>query len=325
MYMRKLLDYVKQDRKTMFNGEWLVTGIDCGAQNTFADFMRVKKDYGKADGRYFYHLDQSFHPDEVVTPHQAHEIGVKLAEFYKGFQVVVATHIDKDHLHSHILVNSVSFEDGRKLRSPKDALEQLRKLSDELCRNQGLSTLSEYKTGDVNSKLTAREYRAAVNGESWKFTLIHAIDDALIRSGTRQEFIENMKYEGISVKWIPDYKYMTYTLPDGKRCRDNKLHNEQYLKANMERLFDYREEYDFEPFTKEPDEGWQAVVAPNFEPLGIGRDLVRLGKELESIPQDQSHYRRIAHEDSKVRQREKIKMLAAGHKLRDELEQEQRF
>lgn len=88
MYLRKLLDYVRKDDKTMINGQWLVSGIDCSATDPFFDFMRTKRDFNKTNGKMFYHLDQSFHPDENLTPQQAHAIAVELAAFYSGHQVI---------------------------------------------------------------------------------------------------------------------------------------------------------------------------------------------------------------------------------------------
>lgn len=78
--------------------------------------------------------------------------------------------------------------------------------------------------------MNTREYRAAIRGYSWKFKLINAIDVAIEKSQTREEFIMQMEKQGYGVKWEPHYKYITYTTPQGQKCRDNRLHEEKYLK-----------------------------------------------------------------------------------------------
>lgn len=81
----------------------------------------------------YYHVIQSFSPEEVLTAETAHEIALKLAQEFAGFEVLVCTHTDRDHLHSHLIVNSVSAETGRKYHSDKDNIQQIRQASDQLC------------------------------------------------------------------------------------------------------------------------------------------------------------------------------------------------
>jgi len=133
--LQGVLDYVRQDEKCVADGMKLISGKDCCAETAYAEFMSTKNSYSKADGRFFYHYTQSFSPEENITPAQAHQAALKLAEHYDGFEVLVATHCDADHVHSHLVINSVSYADGKKLRQHPHTLEELRNISDGICRD----------------------------------------------------------------------------------------------------------------------------------------------------------------------------------------------
>lgn len=240
----------------------LITGVNCCAETAYKEFMATKKRFRKDTGMFFYHYTQSFRDGENISPQKAHEIALKFAEDnFKGFEVLVATHVDNEHLHSHFIINSVSFETGMKLHSGPDTLQKLRAYSDQVCAEQGLSILQPYQKSKTQT-ISQREYRSAVKGESWKFALIRAIEDALLLSDTRGHFIANMEYEGYTVNWSPSRKYITYTTPEGKRCRDISLHDDTYLKDNLEKLFDWRMAHRFVPGTPEPPQGWLSLIAP---------------------------------------------------------------
>lgn len=239
--MKKVMDYVAQDYKTRFeneNGEIckLVSGQNCCGDTAFQEFMATKKQYRKEKGVYFYQYVQSFKPDCGATPQDIHQMGVELAQRFEGYEVLIATHIDRDHWHNHLVVNSVSCETGLKLQFNEKDLEQLRTLSDEICAAHGLEVLRPYQKPTL-PPMDAGEYRAAVRGNSYKFQLMNAIDAALEQSRTQGEFTACMERMGYEVKWIPHYKNITYTTPTGQRCRDNKLHDEKYLKERMEQHF----------------------------------------------------------------------------------------
>lgn len=194
--------------------------------------MATKKSYGKTDGMNFYQYVQSFSPEENITPQQAHEIAIEFAEkAWTGYEVLVATHCDAQHIHSHFVINSVSFENGKKLRQNPNTLKSLRALSDEICRQHNLSTLEPYSKDGM--KISTREYRTAVKGQSWKFKLMNDIDKAMNISGGKEDFINAMSIMGYSVTWTDDRKYITYQCPNKMKCRDIKLHNDKYLKGSM--------------------------------------------------------------------------------------------
>jgi hypothetical protein len=239
--MRKVMEYVMQNKKTIYEDEngqkyKLLSGQNCCGDTAFKEFMTTKKQHRKEKGVYFYQYTQSFKPNIGVTPQVIHQMGVELAKYFKGYEVQIATHIDRDHWHNHLIVNSVSCETGLKLQFNEKNLEQLRTLSDKICVAHGLEILKPYQK-PKQKPMSAGEYRAAVRGGSYKFKLMNAIDQAMSRSCTREDFIACMKQMGYQVKWIPYHKYITYTTPEGKKCRDNKLHETKYLKAEMEEYF----------------------------------------------------------------------------------------
>lgn len=236
--MKRVLDYVMQDKKTLYNGIKLVSGQNCVPESAFQEFMATKHQYGKANGVFFKQYVQSFKPNCGVIPEKIHQIGLETAETFDGFEVVVATHIDCDHWHNHFVVNSVNCETGYKIQINEKGLEELRHKSDEICQQFGLEILKPYQKPKQKS-LNQREYRAALRGNSKKLKLTNAIDYAVAKSRNKKQFIEQMQKLGYGVKWIDRYKYITYTTPDGQRFRDNRLLDEKYLKTNMEELFAY--------------------------------------------------------------------------------------
>ncbi len=244
--MKGVIDYCCQDKKVYdkISNQILVSGVNCEGENAFAEFLATKKSYKKTDGMNFYQYVQSFSPEENITLQKAHEVALEFAEkAWTGYEVLVATHCDAQHIHSHFVINSVSFENGKKLRQNPNTLKSLRALSDEICRHHNFSTLEPYNKDGM--KISTREYRTAVKGQSWKFKLMNDIDKAMNISGSKEDFINAMSIMGYSVTWTGDRKYITYQCPNKMKCRDIKLHNDKYLKGSMENEFRYRQEQYF--------------------------------------------------------------------------------
>ena len=255
--MRAVINYCQQEYKTFDSKSKrrLVSGVNCDGANSFKEFMATKKVYGKDNGIFFYHYAQSFSPSEKLTPEQAHEIALEFAEkAWEGHEVLVTTHCDASHIHSHFVINSVGFESGMKLRQTPSTLKKLRKLSDEICIAHGLSALQPYEGG--GKRLSTREYRARMKGESWKQKLANDIDKAMEYSGSKDEFIRSMSILGYHMTWTDERKYLTFHCPNGKSCRDIKLHDEKYLKDNIERELLQREFPDSGSDEKQPT-GWE--------------------------------------------------------------------
>ena len=240
--MSKVIDYVEKEAKTSYEGMKLVTGINCPAQTAFTNMMLTKNYFHKTDGRMYYHLCQSFSPDEDITPELAHKVAVEFAEKqFPGFEIVVGTHVDREHIHSHILFNSVSFKDGKKYHSDKNDILRWRETSDRICASHGLSVVVPRKDNGLKQP-RAREFRAIDKQNSWKLQLVITIEEVMKRAKDRKEFIELMEKKGYQVTWTDTRKNITYTTPAGKTCRDNKLHETKFIKEMMENEFRIRAE-----------------------------------------------------------------------------------
>ena len=106
--LKFILSYCKRDSKTVYGDKKLIGGVNCVAESAYHEMLSTKMRYGKTDGRMFYHLVQSFSPEENITPETAYEIALKFAEReFPEYEVLVAAHTDKAHIHSHFIINSV--------------------------------------------------------------------------------------------------------------------------------------------------------------------------------------------------------------------------
>ena len=241
--MGGVLRYVAQEQKTVdTDGTRYLTGVNCMADLAYQSFLATKNLYGKASGTWFYHYVQSFSPDEVITGEQAHQLAKEFAaKAWPDSEVLIATHLDAEHIHSHFVVNAVCWESGKMLRQGPNPLCSLRQLSDELCLEHGFAVLPQQKKKQTQGMGT-REYRSAAKGESWEFRLMNTIDQCMRYAETREEFISLMESEGYQVRWTDGRKNITYTTPGGMKCRDDRLHDIKYTKEVMEDEFRIRAE-----------------------------------------------------------------------------------
>lgn len=238
-----VLRYTQQDEKTLWEGQRLVSGWNCTAQSARSEMQLTKERFRKTDGRQYYHFVQSFSEQDDLTPQKARTIALELAQReFPDFEALVATHIDTDFLHSHLIVNSVSFRDGRKLHQSATDLQAHRLSNDEICVAHHLSILPPPQKQVQQKRMGTREYRSAAKGESWKFRLINTIDQCMRYASTKDEFISLMESEGYQVRWTDGRKNITYTTPQGMRCRDDRLHESKYTKEVIEREFRIRAE-----------------------------------------------------------------------------------
>ena len=240
--MRAVMRYTKQDKKTLWEGRQLVTGINCQPEKVYEDFMTTKRLYHKTDGVLFYHMVQSFPKGEAVDPLAAHAAALKLAEYYTGHEVLVCTHTDRDHIHSHFIINSVNFDTGRKLHMAKDQLQELRQRNDKICIEFALPVFQPKRNQKKTKPMTTREYHVAARGQSKKFQLMNMINDCMRHARNKDEFIALMEGEGYKVRWERSRKNITYTTPSGWQCRDRMLFGDKYLKENMEYEFRIRDD-----------------------------------------------------------------------------------
>ncbi len=252
------LDYVTRDEKTE---EKLISGLHCEPETAKDEMQATKELWGKTAGRTYKHFVQSFAPNEKIDPALAHRIACRFAAErpeWKGFEVLIATHKDKDHVHTHFIVNSVSCEDGHKLQQSRADLKDMKAHSDRLCMEQGLHITEKGKTfsGEIREetaayrKETYRLLKQAERGQvkSYVQDIALAVLDCKETATGREEFIRLMNGKGYGVDWRDSHKYITYTdlareQAGEKACkiRNNKLekyYNMGFGKESMEHEFE---------------------------------------------------------------------------------------
>ena len=252
------LDYVAKEEKT---DEKLVSGLHCEPETVKEEMQATKELWGKTGGRTYKHFVQSYHADEQITPEQAHRNSLELAEnteAWKGFEVLVATHKDKDHIHTHFIVNSVSFEDGHKLQWSSADLRDLKDRCNEQSRQQGLHVPEKGMTfsGEEREETVAWEketyqlLKQAEKGEvkSYVQDIALAVMDCRETATSRADFVERMNECGYGVEWSDQRKYITFIdlarqEQGEKKCkiRNKKLekyYNIDFGKESMERGFE---------------------------------------------------------------------------------------
>lgn len=240
--MSAVMNYAMKTEKTLFEGERLVSGLNCSPETVYYEFINTKLLHGKDSGRMYYHMVQSFPKGEDVPPKIAHEMAVRLAEHFKDYEVLICTHTDRDHIHSHFIINSVAFDSGRKFHISTPEIEPIRQLNDRLCMEYGFEICQPKSKYDRTKSMSVSEYHAAAKGESWKMRLMNTIDECMKHAASKDEFIELMEFEGYGVKWTDTRKSITYTTPKGMKCRDDRLHETKYLKERMELELRIRQE-----------------------------------------------------------------------------------
>ena len=234
------LDYVTKEEKTE---DKLVSGLHCEPDTVKDEMQATKELWGKTGGRTYKHFVHSYHEDEHITPEQAHKNAIELAkgtEAWKGHEVLIATHIDRGHIHTHFIVNSVNFEDGHKLQWSKADLQNLKDRCNEQSRQQGLHVPEKGKTfsGEEReetvawNKETYNLLKQAEKGEvkSYVQDTALAVMDCRETATSREDFIDQMKARGYGVDWQDSHKYITFTdlerqSQGEKQCkvRNNKL------------------------------------------------------------------------------------------------------
>ena len=247
--MRNCIEYVLRQDKT---SELLtyVTGPYCHNEINYdlvyRTFLEEKKMWNKDTGRMYAHNIISWHKDEQITPEQAFEFGKEFAEnWFSGFQTLVAVHKDKDHIHCHLVTNSVSYEDGRKLHNTRKDLERMKQLTNQMCRERGLTVAekgkhfdgSQIEKGEVIawSKDKYNLFRQQVK-DSFVADCAMAVLKALENCISKEKFIEKMKQFGWNVNWTEKRKHITFQNQDGKKVRDSNLSKTFHLDISKEGL-----------------------------------------------------------------------------------------
>jgi len=247
--MRNCIEYILRQDKT---SELLayVTGPYCHDEINYdlvyRTFLEEKKMWDKDTGRMYAHNIISWHKDEQITLEQAFEFGKQFAEkWFSGFQTLVAVHKDKDHIHCHLVTNSVSYEDGRKLHNTRKDLERMKKFTNQMCRERGLTVAekgkhfdgSQIEKGEVIawSKDKYNLFRQQVK-DSFVADCAMAVLKALENCISKEKFIEKMKQFGWNVNWTEKRKHITFQNQDGKKVRDSNLSKTFHLDISKEGL-----------------------------------------------------------------------------------------
>ena len=240
--MKSVMRYVSQPGKTFWDSQNLISGIGCQPETAFDEFLSTKFLHHKDGGVQFYHMVQSFPKGADVDPRTAHEAARQLAGYFGGCEILVCTHTDREHIHSHCIINSVNFETGKKIHMADEQIQALRARNDAICEELGLPKFQKDET--QTRGMSNAEYYPAAKGESWKFELMRVIDECMRYAGNREEFLALLRAEGYGATWTDSRKNITYTTPGGRKCRDSRLHMTKYLKENMEAEFGYRTKID---------------------------------------------------------------------------------
>ena len=219
-------------------------GID--RDGVYSSFLAEKKQWGKDSGRMYSHNIISFHKDEKITAAQCLEIGRKfVGKFFDGFQSLIGVHQDKDHLHCHIVTNTVSYIDGHKLHQTKHDLEKQKAYTNDLCRARGLSVAEKGRHFDGSrieeGEITAwskDKYNLLANDSKKSYVAECAISilEAVPESASREEFIKKMAEKGWTVKWSDTRKHIVYQDKDGHKIRDSNIEKTFSMPAGKEAL-----------------------------------------------------------------------------------------
>lgn len=220
--IKTAIAYVSKKEKTEHK---LLSGYNLSSPETAYEEMQITKQlWNKTGGRTYKHYVQSFAPDEAITPVQAHTIAKELVEScpqFKGFEVLIATHQDREHIHTHFILNSVSFEDGHKFQQKSTELQEMKDLSDKICLEHGLSLTQKGRTFDSKEREETTAYKKkqyrllqrAEQGEvkSYVQDIALAIMDYREQAQSREQFIDIMNANGYGVVWTDNHKYITFT------------------------------------------------------------------------------------------------------------------
>ena len=299
---KKIVSYLTQEEKTE---EKLIGGKDCDPDNIVNDFNMTQELYGKTGGVKYHHIIQSFSPEDNITPEKAHEIGKELAESqFKEFEVFVVTHKDKDHIHNHLVVNSVSFENGLKYNASNKSLWDIKRESNRLCERENLKTLDlEHK---AEKRISSAEKRIMDRGQiPWKDELRQIIDIARERTKDLQSFREFLE-KNFDIETRVTKNSISYKHPDhGKAIRGRSL-GDRYNKEELENEFNGQEKSIFRDGERGTNFGYEGIsdLDKEFERRAdsleqqINKDH-RLNRERERAIQEQRENKRREEQGTK--------------------------
>jgi len=236
--MKAVIKYIKNPRKTLPH---LISGFNCDSENAYSNFVITKRIYDKESGRQYIHFTQSFSPDDKLSPELAHQIGNELLNsgYFNGFQVVHATHLDRNHIHNHFVVNTVNLDNGLKWHKSASDLAKLKEFSDELCLKYNLSVINNDPiqiNGNKHERLLNGHYKAIQEMRSWKHELSLAINECRFVSVSVDDFVSKMSRLGYAVDWdysgeLDDVKYTAAVIDTCKKHSVSIEHFTENMKS----------------------------------------------------------------------------------------------
>lgn len=241
------IDYVCRIEKTESR---LVSGIGVDPSTAREEMESTKELYRKTDGRTYKHFVQSFAPDESISPEEAHELACefcKQCSIFDGFEVLISTHQDRDHIHTHFIVNSVNYQDGHKFQMSASDLKDMKQLSDQLCVSHGLSVCQKGMTFDGEKRTsiiawTKEKYtflsqiETEKSSKSYLFNIASAVKQNMAHATSISEFCQLMNQNGFTVNWQDQRKHITFSDSAGNKVRESNLNKVFNLAISKETL-----------------------------------------------------------------------------------------
>ena len=302
----RAINYVSNKEKTE---EKLISGIDCNPKTAIDEMKATKELYDKNEGRQYAHFIQSFNPKDNISPEKAHEIGKEFIEKnskFKGHEIILATHKDKEHIHNHFIINSVNYENGNKLHTTKHEYQEMKDLSNELSKENNLTVPEKSKEQGKITSFNQGKYRIMEKhfqgkGKSYILETAIAYKKSKERSSTKEEFIKEMEDQGYDTKWKDTSKHITFTNKEsGKKVRlanlEKTLNDPDFTKEVL--IDELQRNYGERQVQRErakPEQGTYRTVNPDKrtkrpnEILPQGPDGQGFNQSANSLERDTSH------------------------------------
>ena len=302
----RAINYVSNKEKTE---EKLISGIDCNPKTAIDEMKATKELYDKNEGRQYAHFIQSFNPKDNISPEKAHEIGKEFIEKnskFKGHEIILATHKDKEHIHNHFIINSVNYENGNKLHTTKHEYQEMKDLSNELSKENNLTVPEKSKEQGKITSFNQGKYRIMEKhfqgtGKSYILETAIAYKKSKEKSISKDDFIRKMEDQGYDTKWKDTSKHITFTNKEsGKKVRlanlEKTLNDPDFTKEVL--IDELQRNYGERQVQRErakPEQGTYRTVNPDKrtkrpnEILPQGPDGQGFNQSANSLERDTSH------------------------------------
>jgi len=291
-----IIDYVTNEKKTNRD---LVSGINCDQDNVKEQMECTKELYGKKGGRQYGHFVFSFAPGEKVSPEKVHQLSIELAKkLFSGHECLIVTHIDKDTLHSHIIVNSVNMETGKKLHTTSKWLANAKDYCNHLCCANGLSLNRKGYTFEGKPRTEATTWNRGkyevlnkANANIYKSFVYNAgiaVIEAKAQAHSKGEFIQAMAKKGFTTNWQNNHKHIVFIDEKGHKVRLSNISKTFHINLTKDSLLE-----DFKNYA-------QSIPAKQHSQVTQNTQVI---KQSKSTPQNQP----VQHSQVKVKRSLKLK------------------